>query len=124
MTDVAWVVYRKMGRFVWLLSRLASKDELERIRMATMIFRRFPFGSPAYRWTEIGAPPGTIAFDCTRCPAAEYFASRNKADLCVKTFCNLDFPLAKEWGGELERTGSIAGGAARCDFRWRAGRST
>lgn len=119
VTDVAWVVYRKMGACVWLLSRLAAKDPFKRIRIATRIFRRFPFGSPAYHWKEISTRPDTVAFDCTRCPAAEYFASRNRAELCVRTFCNLDFPLAKDWGAELERTGSIAGGAERCDFRWR-----
>jgi len=119
VTDVAWVVYRKMGACVWRLSRLAAKDPFKRIRTATRIFRRFPFGSPAYQWKEISAQPDTVAFDCTRCPAAEYFASRNRAELCVRTFCNLDFPLAKKWGAELERTGSIAGGAERCDFRWR-----
>lgn len=42
MTDVAWIVYRKMGAFVWLLSRLAAKDQFDRIRVATEIFRRFP----------------------------------------------------------------------------------
>jgi ubiquinone biosynthesis protein len=119
VADVAWVVYRKMEACVWLMGRLARKDELERIRMATKIFRRFPFGSPGYQWQEISAVANTVAFDCTRCPAAEYFASRNRADLCVRTFCNLDFPLARDWGAELERTGTIAGGAARCDFRWR-----
>jgi L-2-amino-thiazoline-4-carboxylic acid hydrolase len=119
VADVAWVVYRKMGAFVSLLSRFAAKDQFERIRTATRIFRRFPFGSPAYQWKEIRAAPNTVAFDCTHCPAAEYFASRNRADLCVRTFCNLDFPLAKDWSAELQRTGTIAGGAKRCDFRWR-----
>jgi hypothetical protein len=27
--------------------------------------------------------------------------------------------LARDWGAELERTGTIAGGGERCDFRWR-----
>jgi ubiquinone biosynthesis protein len=119
VSDVAWVVYRKMGACSWLLSRLAHKDEFERIRVATRIFRWFPFSSPGYQWKEISGAPKTVAFDCTRCPAAEYFASRNRAGLCVRTFCKLDFPLAEDWGAELERTGTIAGGAERCDFRWR-----
>lgn len=29
------------------------------------------------------------------------------------------FPLAEKWGGSLERTGTIAMGRPRCDFRWR-----
>lgn len=121
VVDVGWVVYRKMGAVAWMLSRAAGKDELDRMRAATQMFRRFPFSSPAYQWKEVAAEVNVVAFDCLRCPAAQYFLSRNRSALCVQTFCNLDFPLAKDWGAELERTGSIAGGAERCDFRWRHG---
>ena len=41
-----------------------------------------------------------VAFDCLRCPVAEYFASHNLSELCVKTFCNPDFPLAEQWGAK------------------------
>ncbi len=121
VVDVGWVVYRKMGAVAWMLSRTAGKDQLQRMRAATQMFRRFPFSSPAYQWKEVAAEANVVAFDCVRCPAAQYFASRNRSALCVQTFCNLDFPLAKDWGAELERSGSIAGGAERCDFRWRHG---
>jgi ubiquinone biosynthesis protein len=117
--DVGWVVYRKMGAVAWILSRAAGKDKFQRMRAATQIFRRFPFSSPAYQWTEVVSTANVVAFDCVRCPVAQYFASKNNAALCVRTFCNLDFPLAKDWEAELERTGSIASGAERCDFRWR-----
>jgi hypothetical protein len=119
VVDVGWVIYRKMGAVAWILSRIAGKDKFRRMRTATQIFRRFPFSSPAYQWEEVAAEANVVAFDCVRCPAAQYFASRNSSALCVRTFCNLDFPLAKDWGAKLERTGSIAGGAERCDFRWR-----
>ncbi|MEO8416847.1 MAG: hypothetical protein ABI472_24500, partial [Ginsengibacter sp.] len=39
-------------------------------------------------------------------------------DVCYHTWCKLDFPLAEQWGGQLKRSGSIAGGAEKCDFRW------
>ena len=119
VVDVGWVIYRKMGAVAWMLSRTAGKDDFHRMRTATQMFRRFPFSSPAYQWKEVAAGANVVAFDCVRCPAAQYFASRNRSALCVRTFCNLDFPLAKDWGAELERNGSIAGGAERCDFRWR-----
>lgn len=124
VVDVGWVVYRKMGGVAWMLSRTAGKDKFHRMRAATQMFRRFPFSSPAYQWKEVAAEANVVAFDCVRCPAAKYFASKNRSALCVRTFCNLDFPLAKDWGAELERKGSIAGGAERCDFRWRAARSS
>jgi len=121
VVDVGWVVYRKMGAVAWMLSRATGKDKLDRMRAATQMFKRFPFSSPAYQWKEVAAETNVVAFDCLRCPAAQYFSSKNRSALCVQTFCNLDFPLAKDWGAELERTGSIAGGAERCDFRWRHG---
>jgi hypothetical protein len=121
VVDVGWIIYRKIGGVAWMLSRTAGKDKFHRMRTATQMFRRFPFSSPSYQWKEVAAEANVVAFDCVRCPAAQYFASRDKSALCVRTFCNLDFPLAKDWGAELERTGSIAGGAERCDFRWRHG---
>lgn len=45
--DVAWVVYRKMGAFMWQVSRLAARDRSDRIKVATGIFRRFPFSPGA-----------------------------------------------------------------------------
>ena len=118
--DVGWAVYRWMGRIPWLLSGIVSRDPRKRLAISTEIFRRFPFSPPAYGWRNNPAPEGLVAFDCIRCPVAEYFSANGLSDLCVQTFCNLDFPLAKEWGAELERTSSIAAGAPVCDFRWRA----
>ena len=64
---------------------------------------------------------GEYVFDMVRCPVAEYFRSHDLADLCVQTWCNLDFPLATQWGGAtLERTETLAGGGRRCDFRWKS----
>jgi len=83
------------------------------------MFRSFPFGSPSYEWRDVSSPDGAVAFDCVKCPVAEFFASQNASELCVQTFCRLDFPLAETWGGQLERSGTIASGAERCDFRWR-----
>jgi ubiquinone biosynthesis protein len=118
--DVGWAVYRWMGRIPWMLSGIVSSDPRKRLALSTEIFRSFPFSSPAYGWRNKSAPEGVVAFDCVRCPVAEYFSANGLSDLCVQTFCNLDFPLAKEWGAELERTSSIAAGASLCDFRWRS----
>ena len=117
---VAWAVYRKMSRIPWLLSGIVSRDPEQRLDISTQIFRRFPFGPSAYEWKSRPAPAGVVAFDCLRCPVAEHFAKAGLQDLCVRTFCDLDFPLAADWSATLERTGSIAAGAAVCDFRWQA----
>lgn len=116
--ELAWTVYRRMGKIPWLLSGIVSRDPGRRLDLSTRIFRRFPFGPSAYVWESRSAPDGIVAFDCLRCPVAEHFSKIGLADLCVRTFCDLDFPLAADWSATLVRKGSIAAGAPICDFRW------
>ncbi len=119
--DIGWGVYRHMGEPPLLVGAAFTRDPRKRLKLATDLFRSFPFGSPSYEWRDVPSQDGAIAFDCVKCPVAEFFARQNASELCVQTFCRLDFPLAETWGGELKRTGTIASGAERCDFRWYAG---
>jgi ubiquinone biosynthesis protein len=116
--DIAWSVYRQMGEPPLLIGAAFTRDPRKRLKLATDMFRNFPFGSPSYGWRDVPGLDGAIAFDCVKCPVAEFFASQNASALCVQTFCRLDFPLAETWGGRLDRNGTIASGAERCDFRW------
>ncbi len=116
--DMAWQVYTKMGAVPWAIAGALSDDGDEKLRVATAAFRRFPFDSPSYLWKDVDAAPGVVAFDCLKCPVAEHFRAHNLSELCVNTWCKLDYPLARQWGAELTRTGTIAGGAPVCDFRW------
>ena len=116
--DIGWSVYRQMGEPPLLIAGAFTRDPRKRLKLATDMFRNFPFGSPSYEWRDVPSSDGAIAFDCVKCPVAEFFASQNASELCVQTFCRLDFPLAETWGGQLERNGTIASGAERCDFRW------
>lgn len=54
-----------------------------------------------------------------RCPVADYLGSRGAADLCAGSWCNLDYALAEMWGGTLECSGALVGGASCCDLRFR-----
>ncbi len=119
--DVSWLVYTKMGAIPWALAGSVSDDGYDKLRSATAAFRQFPFSAPSYGWKDIDAAPGVVAFDCLKCPVAEHFRAQNLADLCVNTWCKLDYPLARQWDSELTRTGTIASGAPVCDFRWHAG---
>jgi ubiquinone biosynthesis protein len=103
-----WKIYQVMGRVPWLAARVMTGDQHRRLLLAARMFRRFPFGSPSYIWNDVDGGRGGVGFDCLRCPAAEYFKSHDEAALCVATFCELDFPLATQWGAELIRSGSIA----------------
>ncbi|WP_175546969.1 AarF/UbiB family protein [Modicisalibacter ilicicola] len=118
--DTGWRLYRQMGESPLLLASAYTRDPYKRLKIATELFRLFPFGEPGYRWQDVTAAPGVVAFDCLECPVARFFIQNNEPELCVNTWCNLDFPLAEKWGGHLERTGTIASGASRCDFRWHA----
>ncbi len=116
--EVGWLVYTKMGAVPWAMAGAFSQDGYEKLRFATTAFRTFPFDSPSYGWQDRAAGPGVVAFNCLKCPVADYFRAQNESDLCVNTWCKLDYPLARQWGAELTRTGTIASGAPMCDFRW------
>lgn len=117
--DIGWEIYTIMGDLPWFVGGAFTQDEHKRLKIATDAFRSFPFSSPAYLWQDVDIGDDVIAFDCVRCPVADYFALHNLSELGARTFCKLDIPLAKQWGATLVRTGTLATGAPCCDFRWR-----
>lgn len=65
-----------------------------------------------------------VALDVERCPLAELFA-RHGAPEIGPLICKIDDLMAEAVAGiELRRTGTIASGAPRCDFRYRRAPST
>jgi len=117
--DAAWKVYTTWGRLPIFVARLLTRDPRKRIQISVNMFLRFPFTPPGYIFERLPSSEG-ISFDMQRCPVAEYFQKQEASDLCVGTWCNLDFALAEMWGGRLERTETLAAGHARCDFRFKA----
>lgn len=118
ISEIGWKFYTQMGENALLVARAFTHSPRKRMTMATNLFRSFPFGAPGYGWRDIPSSEDVVAFDCTRCPVAEFFAQHKASELCVQTWCNFDFPLAEQWGGHLVRTGTIAMGRSHCDFRW------
>ncbi|SFN98301.1 ubiquinone biosynthesis protein [Roseovarius lutimaris] len=116
--DIGWSIYERMAQAPLVLARTLSSSPQKQMRIATNLFRHFPFGSPAYGWRDVDTDPKTVGFDCTKCPVAAFFEKNGASDLCVQTWCALDYPLAEKWGGRLARTGTIAMGRDHCDFRW------
>jgi len=114
--DIAWKVYVKMGKLSWWLAGRGNR--YQHLLKATKLFRKFPFNNPSYVWQDVKTTNNVVRFNCLKCPVAEYFKSKGLSEFCVATWCALDYPLAKMWDAKLERTGSIAGGAAKCDFQW------
>jgi ubiquinone biosynthesis protein len=118
--DIAWKVYVKMGKLSWWLAGWGNRNVYSRLLKTTQLFRAFPFNSPSYKWKDVHMAGDVVGFDCLKCPVAEYFQSKGLSKFCTQTWCSLDYPLAEQWHAKLERTGSIAGGADKCDFRWAA----
>lgn len=118
--DIAWKVYQQMGKFSWWLAGWSNKTNFEKLLQATKLFRTFPFNSPSYQWQDVDTGKDVVGFNCLKCPVAEYFQTKGLSKFCVATWCALDYPLAEMWDAQLERTGSIAGNANVCDFRWKA----
>lgn len=116
--DIAWKVYQKMGKYSWWFAGIGNRTGYNRLLKATKLFRAFPFNSPSYKWKDVKAGKNVVAFDCLKCPVAEYFETKGLSRFCTQTWCKLDYPLAELWNARLERSGSIAGGAKTCDFRW------
>ena len=119
---VTAAVYERMGEVPWALSRLGGKEPRVRLEVATDLFRRFPFSAPGYEMVDVPAGADVVAFDVRRCPVAEHLRGEGLGELCLETWCNLDFALAERWGSRLERSETLAEGADRCDFRWRVER--
>lgn len=119
LADAAWQIYKQWGRIPRVLARLVARDPVGRMRWRVGSFLRFPFNPPAYEFEQRPMPDG-IAIDMHRCPVADYLRAQGAADLCVGSWCNMDYALAEMWGGWLERRGTLAGGEPRCDFRFKA----
>jgi hypothetical protein len=115
--DMAWKVYERWGRLARFAARMFTNEPRGQLRMAVNMFLRFPFTPPGYRFERVPNQNG-ISFDMLRCPIAEYFQSQAAADLCINTWCNLDFPLTEMWGGRLDRGKTLAAGDSRCDLRF------
>ena len=121
VADTTWKVLEKWGRLTYFIAGLFARDPAQRMRTSVNMILRFPFNPPGFVFERLPADDG-ISLDMQRCPVAIYFYEQDATDLCVGSWCNLDFALAEMWGGRLERSGTLAAGCDRCDFRFKAKR--
>lgn len=119
--DVAWAAYRPFVAASTLPARLLVRNPQARLRALARSQQRFPFNPPGWRFTP--AVGDGSAVDITHCPIAAYLLSHGAAALCAAAWCGQDGPVAERWGAQLRRTGTLATGAAACDFGYDIGPS-
>ncbi len=123
VADATWSIYEVWARLGSLAARLAPWKSTALAFAATRKGDRkgtaslnFPFNAPGYLIEPVAATQGT-AFDVVRCPVAGYFREHGAADVCVASWCNLDYALGEMTNGKLIRTKTLVQGNDRCDFR-------
>ena len=116
-SKISWILYEKLTIRFWIFTRIFSRRPIKRVRKAMNFFIKcFPYRKPGYEMEILKSDDTEYAFHVHKCPAAEFFNKHGRSDLCIASWCDLDFPLAKKWGVTLERDKTIARGNSHCNF--------
>lgn len=123
VADATWSVYQVWAGLASLTSRFSPRKSTALAFAATptgdpngAVSLRFPFNAPGYLIEPVAVTQG-VGFDVVHCPVGSYFRKHGAADVCLATWCNLDYALGEMTGGKLVRTKTIVQGSDRCDFR-------
>jgi hypothetical protein len=115
VADLMWRLERHWAE----LGALAMLAEPRWPRVRDTVPRPPPFAfCPAASTTAPRGVAGSGDYTVTCCPAAGYLRAHQAADLCRAVFCDAVHPIGERAGLRLERTHTIADGAAACDVHW------
>ena len=117
VSDAVFAAIRPGRDMLTRLGRLRHRDRLRAARWSSDLARRFYYAEPGWRIREVAVDDG-FGMDITRCVIAEYFDQLGEAELCQRVICHQDVRSAEHHGITLVRSGTLAGGADRCDFRY------
>lgn len=121
LADSMYRVMRRLHRPIDAVAAvLHPRDPLARVRSREKIDEALFFRRPDWVMTDVGTPSG-YAFDVHRCLYADYLRGRGEQEFCQRVLCAQDHRMAEARGELLVRTGTLAGGADRCDFRYLPG---
>jgi hypothetical protein len=118
VAELNWIFYAKWGALARFLGGRGITTHFGDLKPGEVVPLLFPFNPPGYIAKWIGGD-SEVGYDVVRCPVAEYFRARDAADLCVSSWCNLDFPLGEMLGWKLTREKTLVLGDDRCTFRWK-----
>lgn len=119
ISDIVFASILPARTAVYRLSRLHSRDRLSRARWGSRVARRFYYSTPDWVMSDVAVEDG-FGFDVTRCVVAEFYDSLGMSELCQRAICDQDTRSATHHGVVLDRSETLAGGGARCDFRYRS----
>jgi len=114
--QINWQIFAPASALALKLSRLRSSRLQTRIQWLLDALFRLVFTRP-FRRTNLPTAAG-VAFDVQVCPLASYLREQGAPELTHFAACSLDYRMASDWGVTLQRTQTLAGGAAYCDFRF------
>jgi hypothetical protein len=76
---------------------------------------------PTDDWREMNTAPSVVGFDRPRCPPVAFLREHNANELPVLPWHALEYPLVLKWGGQLEKSGTIATAIYHRSFRLHIG---
>jgi ubiquinone biosynthesis protein len=115
--DLVWDVTSRSVRTANQFTTLFVQDNMRRMKILVDQVMKVLFSKPAYQTTN-GKLEDGFFMDVHTCPVADYMITNQAADLCVNTWCAVDFGLVDIIGGRLERSGTRSTGEEKCDFRF------
>lgn len=131
LLEIAHVYVRPKNKLQLFLKRLPAK--LIGSKLGNILLRKFdakvrakghPDGFVAHILTQKEAIPGFIyGFDIVECGICKLFAKHNYQRF-APILCEVDHVTSNLAGLSLTRSGTIANGAAKCDFRFTKSSST
>ncbi|MBU1332548.1 MAG: L-2-amino-thiazoline-4-carboxylic acid hydrolase [Gammaproteobacteria bacterium] len=114
--QINWQIFAPASAMAFRASRLRSRRLQVRIQWLLDVLFSLLFTRP-FRRSNLPATAG-VAFNVQVCPLASYLRDQGVPELTHFAACSLDYRMASDWGVTLQRTQTLAGGAAYCDFRF------
>lgn len=114
--QINWQIFAPASSMAFKVSLLRSRRLQARIQWLLDALFNLVFTRP-FRRSTLPSVEG-VAFDVQVCPLASYLRDQGAPELTHFAACSLDYRMATDWGVTLQRTQTLAGGAAYCDFRF------
>ncbi|MEJ2758110.1 MAG: L-2-amino-thiazoline-4-carboxylic acid hydrolase [Anaerolineales bacterium] len=118
--QLSWHITSSWTKRAQRFSRFLFTNQKTQLRYFVGLIMKVLFNPPGYQF-QTGDMENGFFLDVRRCPVAELMKTHGKSELCVDTWCSVDFGLVKIFDGILHRTGTIAMGKEKCDFQFLEG---